>query len=295
MLTSFFTTVKTLGQKTFKSASNHNIALHGAAIAFYTIFSIAPLIILILALISLILGEQQTMQVFTSYLQQLFGADIASTLIESANESRSKSTGIIASIVVTGLLLFGATTVISQLKSSLNTIWEIVPPETNSITQFFLNRFISLVVIFMLTGLFITSLLLEGGITFFTELLLPYLPDIFLPSLKIASYLFSVLVTIVFFTLIFRILPDINARWKNIFVGAVVTTILFLIGKYIIGFYLGSTSIQTSYKAAGSFIIFLIWVYYNVQIVLLGAEFTNIYARSFGKDIKEVKTIKSFR
>lgn len=279
-------TAKKLWSKTFKRTQNHNIALHGAAIAFYTIFSAAPLIILMLALVTFFLGEQHTTHIFTDYLQQLMGPDVSATLIEIADQSRRQSSGILASIIATILLLFGATTVISQLKNSLNTIWDIEPSQTNSIVQFFIDRFISLVTILLLTGLFLASLLLEGGVTFFSELFLPYLSDIFVPVLKLISYILSILITVVFFTLIFRILPDIDARWRDIFTGAAVTTFLFLVGKYLIGFYLGSSSIQGSYKAAGSFVIFLLWMYYNVQIVLLGAEFTKVYAEYFGEGIE---------
>ncbi len=281
---SFLSTVKYLGKETFNGAFRHDIALHGAAIAFYTIFSTAPLIVIILALVNFFLGEQQTTQAFTDYLVQLTGKDIATSLIQISEESRRQSSGIFASIVASGILLFGATTVITQLKYTLNTIWDIKDPEMNSIALYFFNRMMAIVVIFLLTLLFLASLLLEGGMTFFTELFTPYLPDLFIPVLKLASSLLSIPITILFFTLIFRVLPDINARWKDIFVGACVTTLLFLIGKYLIGFYLGSSSMQGSYKAAGSFIVFMIWIYYNVQIVLLGAEFTQVYTRQYGKN-----------
>lgn len=283
---SFFSRVKSLGKETFNEAFRHDIALHGAAIAFYTIFSTAPLIVIILALVNFFLGEQQTTRAFTEYLVQLTGEDIATSLIQLSEESRRHSTGIFASVVAAGILLFGATTVITQLKYTLNTIWEVADPKMNSIALYFFNRMMAIVIIFMLTLLFLASLLLEGGMTFFTELFTPYLPDLFIPVLKLASSLLSISITVLFFTLIFKILPDIHARWKDIFVGACVTTVLFLIGKYLVGFYLGSTSMEGGYKAAGSFVVFMIWIYYNVQIVLIGAEFTQVYTKRYGKGFR---------
>lgn len=279
-------TINSLSKETFKSTKTHDIALHGAAIAFYTIFSIAPLIIIVLGLITFFLGEQQSAAVVTGYLVQLVGAPIANSLLEFATISHAESTGIIASGTATLLLLYGATKVIAQLKDTLNTIWGITNPRISSVKQYFLNRFLAIATIFLLTGLFILSLLLEGGLNFFSDLFMPYLPKLLVSLLQFASSLVSILMTILFFTLVFKILPDVHARWKDIFVGACVTTILFLAGKYLVGLYLGSGMLHAGYKAAGSFVVFLIWIYYNVQIVLIGAEFTQVYTKRLGKNLR---------
>jgi membrane protein len=176
--------------------------------------------------------------------------------------------------------------VITQLKNALNKIWGITNPKISSVVLYIFNRFLALITILVLAALFIASLLLEGGMTFFTGLFLPYLPDVFTPFLKLASSLLSILITIFFFTLTFKHLPDVHARWRDIFVGACITTVLFLIGKYLVGFYLASGSLQLTYKAAGSLVVFLIWIYYNIQIVLIGAEFTQVYTKRFGKDLR---------
>lgn len=278
--------IRGLIKDTFKSASEHNIALHGAAIAFYTIFSTAPLVLIILALITFFLGEEQTVRVFTYQLSQITGKEIAGSLIDISEVSKRNTSGFIASAIATGIVIFGATTVITQLKNSLNEIWGITKPKISSFGQYIFNRILSLIIIFILTALFLTSLLLEGGMTFFAGFFEPYLPNLFSPLIAFATSLLSILVTILFFTIVFRILPDVNARWKDIFIGACVTTILFLIGKYLVGFYLGMTSMQAGYKAAGTFIIFIVWIYYNVQVVLLGAEFTQVYTKRYGKNIR---------
>ncbi len=279
-------TIKQLAKDTFKSAGEHDVALHGAAIAFYTIFSTAPLIIIIFALINFFLGEQQTTQVLSNYISQLAGDDIASTLLEISESSRRQASGFFASIAATAVLLFGATTVVAQLKDSLNTIWGITKPKINSVAQYVVNRLVSLLIILVLTLLFLTTLLLEGGLTFFSAFISSYLSSSLLPVVKIASVLLSISMTVVFFTIIFNVLPDVSASWKDVFIGACVTSVLFLAGKYLIGFYLSNASMHASYKAAGSFTIFMIWIYYNVQIVLLGAEFTQVYTKRFGRKIR---------
>lgn len=283
---SLFTTLRNISKETLKSAGNHNISLHGAAIAFYTIFSIAPLIIIILALAAFLLGEHRTTGFFVHYLDQLLGNELANNLITFTSDAQRQTSGLIASVVAVFLLLFGATRVITQLKDTLNTIWGIANPKISSIKLYFINRALALVMILILTGLFIASLILEGGINFFSGLFLPYIPTVFLPLLKAISSLLSIGMTIIFFTLLFKVLPDVHARWKDIFVGSCATTILFLVGKYAIAFYLGSDSMQAGYKAAGTFVVFLIWIFYNVQIMLLGAEFTQVYTKRFGKNLR---------
>lgn len=281
-----FKTIRELTKDTFKSAGQHDITLHGAAIAFYTIFSAAPLIILAISLVNLFLGEQQTMNVISNYLAELAGQDIASTLVEISKKSRIETSGFFTSLTATAILLFAATTVITQLKNSLNTIWGITQPRINSFLQYVVNRVMSLLLILGLTLLFLSSLLLEGLLTYFSDFIVNSVSEGFIPILQIGSIVLSILLTVIFFTIIFNVLPDVNAHWRDVFIGALVTSILFLIGKYVIGFYLGNSSMQPLYKAAGSFIIFMIWIYYNVQIVLLGAEFTQVYIKRFGRNIR---------
>lgn len=282
----FLNTIKQLASDTFKSAQTHDVALHGAAIAFYTIFSTAPLIIITFALINFFLGEQQTTRVISDYITQLAGEDIAATLLNISENSRRQASGFFASIAATAVLLFGATTVIAQLKDTLNTIWGITEPKINSVAQYVVNRLVSLLIILVLTLIFLATLLVEGGLTFFSDFVATYLSASLLPVVRLVSVLLSISMTVIFFTIIFNVLPDVSASWRDVFIGACVTSVLFLAGKYLIGLYLSSASMHASYKAAGSFTIFMIWIYYNVQIVLLGAEFTQVYTKRFGRKIR---------
>ena len=281
-----YATSKNLLKETFNNIIDDNIALHGAAIAFYTIFSAAPLIFIVVASAKFFLGNQQTQQALTQYLMQLTSKDIAHSLINMAATSNNQHANVLSSIFATILLVFGATTVVSQLKNSLNTIWDITEPNINSVLLYIINRIVSLVIVFVLMILMLCSLLLEAQRRLISSIFHSILPAFFNPILRVSPTILSIIVSILFFTIIFKLLPDVHARWRDIFVGACGTTILFLIGKYLIGLYLNNSSMQVSYKTAGSFIIFLIWIYYNAQVVLIGAEFTETYTRLYGAGIK---------
>ncbi|HYW34923.1 MAG TPA: YihY/virulence factor BrkB family protein [Balneolaceae bacterium] len=281
-----YATSKNLLKETFNNIIDDNIALHGAAIAFYTIFSAAPLIFIVVASAKFFLGNQQTQQALTQYLMQLTSKDIAHSLINMAATSNNQHANVLSSIFATILLVFGATTVVSQLKNSLNTIWDITEPNINSVLLYIINRIVSLVIVFVLMILMLCSLLLEAQRRLISSIFHSILPAFLNPILRVSPTILSVIVSVLFFTIIFKLLPDVHARWRDIFVGACVTTALFLGGKFLIGLYLNSSSLQASYKAAGSFIIFLIWIYYNVQTVLIGAEFTETYTRLYGAGIK---------
>lgn len=274
----FFRHTRLLLGKTFSNALTHEVPLHGAAIAFYTIFSVAPILILMLSLSEFLLSESLVRQKLYSLITHFTGPQMAKSLqilIESYSRSPSNIAAYILAVIV---LLFGATTVITQLKSSLNTIWGISKSTRGIISQYMTDRLVSILTIFIVTGLFISTLFLEAVFPLLTKLLDFLIPSYLNSILSSGLPTTSILLTVVFFMVIFRILPDTTIPWKDIFVGAVFTTALFLIGKYFVGLYLSNSSIQITYRAAGSFVVFLIWTYYNVQILLLGAEFTRVYS-----------------
>lgn len=272
-------------RQTVSSAIEHELPLHGAAIAFYTIFSIAPLLIIMVSLADLLLSETMIRQELFAYIEQLTGPQIAGSLeamTEPAGESPSNA---IAYATAIGALLFGATTVITQLKSSLNRMLSIKDRPYHALVQYLIDRLSSFVLIVIITGLFVISLLLEAGTVFFTDLLERFLPDFFTPFIASLTSLSNLGASVLFFGSIFRFLPDKRIPWKDIFIGAMITSLLFIAGKYLIGLYLGNEAIRVAYRAAGSFVIFIIWVYYNVQILLLGAEFTYVLADRGSQDL----------
>lgn len=284
--------IKTLVKITFNKAINDDIMTQGAAIAFYTIFSVAPLFILVISVSGLFLSEELITGQIEEQLTAYLGSEMAANLNQFISD-RSQSPGNIwTTIFATGIMIFGATTVITQLKYTLNKIWNIQEVKINSVWHFLLNRLLSFGMILIFSLLLLTSLLAEGVIGLLLSLFQEIIPDVPLNFYFIFTQIATIGIAVVFFTLVFRILPDVNARWKDVMVGAVVTTVLFITGKYLIGFYLSTTGIEATYRAAGTLVVFVIWVYYNIQTILLGAVFTQVYTAMYGGRVLPYKFVE---
>src|SRR5690606_19417915 len=183
-----------------------------------------------------------------------------------------------------GTILFTSTTVITQLKSSLNTIWNVEAKVGYTLKQFSLSRFMSFVLVIIFALTLVSSLLFDAVLSLIGTELSTYLPEQIL-FIKWINYIVFIVVTTLLFTIIFKMLPDIKIAWFDSFVGAVVTTLLFMAGRYFITIYLGLGNVGSTYGAAGTFVVFLIWIYYNSMTVFLGAEFTHQYTIRFGKGV----------
>lgn len=289
-----FTGLKELFVETYNCISENKISLHGSAIAFYSIFSAAPLMYILITLAGNF-GNQQTINVLTRYLNKIIGHDMAQPLIAIANAAHHQTTSLFVSVLSIITLILGATTAIFQLRDSLNSIWEVEEPEVNSVLLYVIDRSVSVVVVFALMLLLFGTLLLDTWITSFSHTTHRYLPHYLSTSLSFIPDLIFVLVCVFFFTILFKLLPDVSVRWRDILAGACVTMALFFVGKFLIGIYLSSSSVATTYKTAGSFIIFLIWVYYNAQIILVGAAFTKAYTFVYGAGAQTVGGLSLFK
>ncbi len=285
-----------LVKRTFKKAAEDDIMTQGAAIAFYTIFSIAPLFVLIVSLGSIFLSEEMVSEQIHDLLGDFMDQDAINTLGEFLIARTQDGAGFLTSLIALGTVIFGATTVINQLKITLNRIWNVGEIKINSVWHFLLNRLLSFGMIIIFSLLLISSLLAEALIGVLAGVLISFMPEFQIAILRIATQFGTVLFAVIFFTLIFKILPDVHARWRDVLIGAVVTTILFLIGKYLIGYFFSATGIEATYRAAGSLVIFVVWVYYNIQTILLGAVFTQVYTEKFGGRILPYKfvSLKNF-
>lgn len=270
---------------TANKAMEDEVFTFSAAIAFYTIFSFAPLLVLVLSLGGLFLSEQTLIQ----QVQYFAGDFLDETMINNLNQyivqRDTEDGGIFTTVLAVVAIVFGATTVIGELKIALNRIWNVKEIKINSIWNFVFNRLLSFGMIIMLSLLLITSLVAEAAIGTFGGWLMNFLPDFGLDYYVVATQITTIIIATIAFTLMFSILPDIHARWKDVAVGGMVTTILFLIGKYLIAYYFSTSGIEAAYKAAGSLIIFIIWVYYNILVVLIGAVFTQVYTEKYGGKI----------
>ncbi|MCG2590198.1 YihY/virulence factor BrkB family protein [Rhodohalobacter sulfatireducens] len=270
---------------TVNKAIEDEIFTFSAAIAFYTIFSFAPILILLLYLGGIFLSEQTIID----QIQNVAGNFLDESVLNNMNQylaqlnlgEGSLTTTILAIVAV----VFGATTVVGELKIALNRIWNVKEVKMNSVWNFLFNRLLSFGMIIILGTLLILSLVAEAALGTIGTWLVNFLPDFGLDYYQLLIQIGTIIIATVAFTLIFSILPDIQARLKDVAVGGLVTTLLFLIGKFLISYYFTSTGITAAYKAAGSLIIFIIWVYYNILVVLIGAVFTQVYTERYGERI----------
>lgn len=272
--------IKTLASATIGRALEVDIITQGAAIAFYTIFSIAPIFVLIISISGFFSAEEVITRQIEQRLQSVIGEESAtlSRFIQSQLDFQGSIWTTVTAVV---LVAFGATTVIGQIKYSLNMIWG-VREERFSIWSYLLNRLVSFGLIILISILLIASLLAEGIISLATNQISELLPMIPIDLYVILSRITTISFAVLFFALVFRILPDVRVRWKDIFIGALVTTLLFGLGRYLIGLYLSASGISATYRAAGSLVILIVWVYYNIQTILLGAVFTREWTERFG-------------
>lgn len=270
---------------TIDKSVEDEIFTFGAAIAFYTIFSIAPLLILVLSISGYFMNQGTILEQIRMVGGDFMDESMINSLNDFAQNRINEGAGFLTTIIATLVIIFGATTVISQLKIALNKIWNVRMVKINSIYNFMFNRGLSFLMILMFSTLFVTSLIAESVLVVLSELLTDLWPAINLDYIMNATQIGTIGFATLSFTLIFRILPDVNARWSDVLVGGIVTTLLFMLGKYLIGFYFSAAGIDATYRAAGSLVVFVIWVYYNSLIILVGAVFTQVYTEKFGGKI----------
>ncbi|HAC16160.1 MAG TPA: hypothetical protein DCE78_09505 [Bacteroidetes bacterium] len=280
----FLISIRDLITSTFVNWIDDDIPLHGAALAFYTIFSLAPLLIIAIAISGFIFGEQAATGQVSAFLDEMVGIKVASFVENIISGANHTFKNVIATIIGVGTILFTSTTVITQLKSSLNTIWNVEVKAGYTLKQFFISRFTSFILVIGFVLLLVSSLLFDAILGVFGNEISNILPEQ-IAFLKLINYLLFVVVTTLLFTVIFKMLPDIKIAWFDSMIGAIVTTLLFMAGRYFITFYLGQGDVGSTYGAAGTFVVFLIWIYYNSLTVFLGAEFTHQYTIRFGSGV----------
>jgi membrane protein len=247
----------------------------GAAIAYYTTFSLAPILLLVIAIAGLVFGEEAVRGAILSQLGGLMGPEGAKALEDLVQSASDTGSGIAATTISIVLLAIAATTVLAELQDALNVIWNAPPLKISGWWSLIRARLLSLALIGAVAFLLLVSLAVSAALTAFGDYFLGEEGSTFLEVLNV---IVSFLVLTGLFALVYKILPDRRLAWRDVWVGAAVTAALFSIGKFAIGFYLGTTDLASSYGAAGAFILVLVWVYYSAQIFLLGAEFTKVYA-----------------
>jgi len=256
-----------------------------AALAYYAIFSLAPLLVITVAVAGLVFGEEAARGGISNQLQALAGqqaAEALQTLIAKTGER--KAAGDLAGAVSLLVLLFGASTVFGELKDALNTIWGVVVKPGRTWLRLVRDRFLSFSIVLAIGFLLLTSLVLSAALAALSKYmsdLLPLSPVIW----RAADFTLSFTVISALFATIFKVLPNVRIGWHDVRIGAVGTAFLFTVGKFLIGWYIGTSSVASSFGAAGSVVIVLLWIYYSSCILFFGAEFTKVYARKFGSGI----------
>lgn len=279
----------TLTKETAAEWSSDNASRLGAALAYYTVFAIAPLLLIVVTIVGFIWGDQ-SMQVQQEVLGQISAqmgedaADVIRNLLESMAEERSGG-GRVAAVVGVLTLLFAATGVFVQLQGALNTIWDVKPKPGQGIMGFVMSRLLSFGLILVIGFLLLVSLVASTVLSILSAKVQSVLPGV--------GWLWSVLefgisfgLITLLFAFIYYYLPDVEVAWRDVWVGAAVTALLFVVGEYLLSLYLGRSSTASTYGAAGSFVALLVWIYYSAQIFFFGAEFTQVYARFEGRQIQ---------
>jgi len=250
----------------------HNDARAGAAIAYYSIFSIGPLIVVAISIAALVFDRSGVQEQVVDALRSLLGDAAATSIGTMLTGAGSKAEGAFAEAIGTVALVYAAINVVVQLKEAINGVWEVESSSTVGVWGFLRGYVVSLAAVVALGFLLLTSMLLTAGLAAFGKYVEAFLPE---ALLQMANFGVSFAVISLIFALMFKWLPDAQVTWKAVWLGAIGTAALFEIGKYVIAFYIGKQGLESKYGAAASVVVVLIWVYYSAQIVLLGAEFTH--------------------
>ncbi|HJQ83928.1 MAG TPA: YihY/virulence factor BrkB family protein [Candidatus Binatia bacterium] len=257
----------------------------GAALAYYTVFSIAPLLLIVIAIAGMVFGPEAARGQIVAQLETLIGPDAARAVQEMLANAQRPSAGIVATVVGVVTLLLGASGVFGQLQDALNTVWEVEPKPGRGIMGIVRDRFLSLTMVLGTGFLLLVSLVLSAVVASAGEVLRGLGPGLEAVG-HVVELVISFGVVTLLFAGIFKYLPDVQIAWRDVWIGAVVTAFLFVVGKVAIGLYLGHASIASAYGAAGSLVVLLVWVYYSAQILLFGAELTQVYANRSGKRVR---------
>jgi membrane protein len=257
----------------------HKAARLGAALAYYSIFSLGPLVVIVAAVAGLLFGQEAVRGEVSAQLANLLGDQGARGIENMLAGAGKPREGIFATVLGVATLLFAAVGVVVQLKDALNTIWDVKPSRGSGIWFFVRTYAVSLAGVLSLGFLLLVSLLVTAALSAMGNTLVPYLPEAVFHGV---SFVISFTVITLLFAMMFRWLPDVVIGWRDVLPGAILTAALFEIGKLLIGIYIGKQGLESTYGAAASIVVVLIWVYYSAQLVLFGAEFTRVYAQRYG-------------
>lgn len=270
---------------TYTEWSKDRVPRMGAALAYYTIFSLAPLLVISIAIAGFVFGADAVQGRIMGQIQGLVGSESAravQTMIQSAHKPAH---GVIATVIGVVVLLLGASGVFSEMQDALNAIWKVDTTSKTGVWNLIRSRFLSFGMVLGIGFLLLVSLLLSAALSAVASYASGFIP---VPPvvLQILDFLFSLFFIAALLAMIFKLLPDVKIAWSDVWVGAVLTSLLFTAGKFLIGFYIAKSVTMSAYGAAGSVVIILVWIYYSAQLLYFGAEFTHVYSQDCGSQCK---------
>ena len=270
-------TLAQLVRQTFREWNENRVPRMGAAIAYYSVFSLAPLVLTAIGIASIVFGREAAQGAMSQELEGTIGPSAAQAIEELIKQTHQSGQGHTAAWIGLGMLLFGASGVFIELQDALNTIWKAEPPQGFPWWHMVTGRFLSAAVVLGTGFLLLVSLIISAALKRVGDILPQALPGGFSLWQALNQVISFVLITGLL-ALIYKLLPDAKIVWRDIWMGALLTAFLFTVGKYVIGLYLGQSSTTSVLGAGGSLVVLLVWVYYSSQIVLFGAEFTYVYS-----------------
>ncbi len=270
---------------TFQGVSDNKITKLSGSLAYSTVFSMGPLLIVIISVCGIFLGRDAVEGKIYDQLQQFLGNDAALQLQDIIRKAMISGKSTIAMILGAVFLLLGATSIFAEIQDSVNDIWGLKPKPKKNWLKMIQNRFLSFSIIVSLGFLLLVSLMVTALIDGLSTKLQTYLPGLALSVVYILNQAITVVIVTFIFAVIFKVLPDARIKWKDVSVGAFVTTMLFMLGKFVISLYISKSNVGSMFGAAGSIIVLLVWIYYSSLILYIGAEFTKAYAVQYGSEI----------
>jgi membrane protein len=272
-------------KESFDGFIDDRVVKLSAALAYYTVFAIGPMIIIIIYLAGVFYGQEAIQGTVFNELNGLVGAQAAAQIQDIIRNVAQNQQGSFAAVIGFITLFIAATGVFAEVQDSINLIWGLKPKPKKSWLKMLVNRLLSFSVIVSLGFILLVSLILNGLIEALMDRLQSRFPDLTVLMLYIINLVITFAVTTSLFAIIFKVLPDAIIKWKDVMIGAMVTAVLFMLGKFGITFYISKSDVGSTYGAAGSLVILLLWVYYSAIILYFGAEFTKAYATAFGAHI----------
>ena len=270
----------------FKGFSDDKVMKLSASLAYYTVFSLGPLLIVLIYIAGIFLGQEAAQNEIYNQVQGFIGHDGAVQLQEIIKNAALDDKGGVALIIGIIVLLIGATTIFGEVQDSINSIWGLKASPKAGLLKLVLTRLLSFGMIASLGFLLLVSMAATAVVESIGDRLQASFPDVTVVVFYIINLILTLVVTTILFAIIFKFLPDAHIKWKHVWIGAIATSIFFLIGKFAISLYISKSEIGTTYGAAGSLVIILVWIYYSAIILYLGAEFTKAYMLKFGTRIR---------